>query len=157
MMQMRPVSMSDKERTEESVTKRAFKCTWGMNDQEWGQHREFMRAVIVGVAQSKTTITYGELSEIVFDRRFSARSSALAQMLEEVCTLEDAQTDVELGSVVVRADSGIPGKGYFLYAREHLDRHINPSDPASCRHFWQNEIRRVWDIYDTASETEGRG
>jgi hypothetical protein len=121
-----------------------------MSDREWERCREFMREVIVGVAQSKTTITYGELSEIVFDRRFSARSSALAQMLEEVCTLEDTQTGVELGSVVVRADSGIPGKGYFLYAREHLARHINPSDPASCRRFWQAEIERVWGIYGAA-------
>jgi hypothetical protein len=132
------------------MVKRAFEHTWGMSDREWERCREFMRDVIVGVAQSKTTITYGELSEIVFDRRFSARSSALAQMLEEVCTLEDAQTGVELGSVVVRADSGIPGKGYFFYAREHLDRRINPSDPASCRRFWRAEIERVWDIYGAA-------
>jgi hypothetical protein len=150
MMQGRETLMSEGRRARETMVKQAFRCTWGMSDQEWERCREFMRDVIVGVAQSKTTITYGELSEIVFDRRFSARSSALAQMLEEVCTLEDAQTGVELGSVVVRADSGIPGKGYFLYAREHLDRHLNPSDPASCRRFWQAEIERVWDIYGAA-------
>jgi hypothetical protein len=112
-----------------------------------------MRDVIVGTAQSRATITYGELSEIVFERRFSARSGALAQMLEEVCTLENEHTDVELGSVVVRADSGIPGKGYFFYVREHLDPLLDTSDPAGCRHFWQAEVQRVWDVYCENAES----
>jgi hypothetical protein len=126
-----------------------------MSKQEWARHRDLMREVIVGVARSRATITYGELSEIVFKRRFSARSSALAQMLEEVCVLEDAQTGVELGSVVVRADSGIPGKGYFLFARDHLGRLIDHSDPASCRRFWAFEVERVWELYGPTDDKDG--
>jgi hypothetical protein len=112
-----------------------------------------MRDVIVGTAQSRATITYGELSEIVFERRFSARSSALSQMLEEVCTLENEHTGVELGSVVVRADSGIPGKGYFVYVHEHLNPSLDTSNAAGCRRFWQAEVQRVWDIYSASAES----
>jgi hypothetical protein len=68
-------------------------------------------------------------------------------MLEEVCTLEDRDNGVSLGAVVVRADSGIPGKGYFVFARDELKRQVDPSNPASCRHFWEAEVARVWDRY----------
>jgi hypothetical protein len=127
--------------------KRAFKSTWGLSRERWDEKREQMRALLIGVAESRATISYGELSEIIFNRHFSARSSALAQMLEEVCTLEDRDCGVSLGAVVVRADSKIPGKGYFIFARDKLDRTVKPSDPASCRHFWEAEVARVWDRY----------
>jgi hypothetical protein len=127
--------------------KRAFESTWGLSREAWDERREQMRALLVGIAESRATITYGEISEIVFARHFSPRSSALSQMLEEVCTLEDKQRGISLGAVVVRADSGIPGKGYFAFACEKLDRSLNPADPASCRRFWQSEVERIWDVY----------
>jgi hypothetical protein len=129
--------------------KRAFESTWGLSRKQWDERREQMRALLVGVAASRATITYGELSEIVFNRHFSARSSALAQMLEEVCTLEDRDRGISLGAVVVRTDSGIPGKGYFIFAHNKLSREVDPSDPASCRRFWEAEVARIWDCYKT--------
>jgi hypothetical protein len=127
--------------------KHTFKSTWGLTREAWDERRDFLRALLVGVAQSHTTITYGEISEIVFNRHFSPRSSALSQMLAEVCTLEDADRGVSLAAVVVRADNGIPGKGYFSFAHELLCRDLDPADPKSCRRFWQEEVARVWDIY----------
>jgi hypothetical protein len=118
-----------------------------MTQEAWVEKREHMRALLTGIAESRATISYGEVSQIVFDGHFSARSSALAQMLEEVCTLEDAARGAMLGSVVVRADSGIPGKGYYLFADDKLRRDLDPTDPASCRRFWQQEVQRVWETY----------
>jgi hypothetical protein len=132
--------------------KRAFESTWGLSREKWDERREQMQALLVGVAASRATITYGELSEIVFNRHFSARSSALAQMLEEVCTLEDKDRGISLGAVVVRADSGIPGKGYFIFARDKLDRTVDPSNPASCRRFWEAEAARIWDCYAPSTQ-----
>jgi hypothetical protein len=109
-----------------------------------------MQELLTGIAASRSTITYGEISEIVFARRFSPRSSALAQMLEEVCTLEDAKHGISLGAVVVRADSGIPGDGYFVFAATKLGRACDPNDKASCRRFWEQEVSRVWDTYTPA-------
>ncbi|MDR2106635.1 MAG: hypothetical protein LBP24_04440 [Coriobacteriales bacterium] len=130
--------------------KRAFESTWGLSREKWDERREQMRALLVGIAQSRSTISYGELSEIVFNRHFSARSSALAQMLEEVCTLEDRERGVSLGAVVVRADKGIPGAGYFVFARDTLGRDVDPSNTASCRRFWEAEVARVWDRYTSS-------
>lgn len=129
------------------VAKRAFESTWGMSPEDWAEKREHMRALLTGIAESGATISYGEVSQIVFGGHFSARSSALAQMLEEVCTLENAARGAMLGSVVVRADTGIPGKGYYVFADDKLRRDLNPADPASCRRFWQREIQKVWETY----------
>jgi hypothetical protein len=118
-----------------------------MSLEDWEQKRERMRALLTGVAAARSTICYGEVSQIVFDGHFSARSTALAQMLEEVCTLEDAARGAMLGSVVVHAGDGIPGKGYFVFADEKIGRDLDPADPSSCRRFWQREVERVWETY----------
>jgi hypothetical protein len=137
--------------------KKAFESTWGLSRERWDERREQMRALLVGIAASHATITYGELSEIVFNRHFSARSSALAQMLEEVCTLEDKDRGISLGAVVVRADSGIPGKGYFIFAHDKLSRTVEPSNPASCRRFWEAEVARIWDCYASPAQESTNG
>jgi hypothetical protein len=127
--------------------KRPFTSTWGMTPDEWADAREHLRAVLADVASARTTITYGEISRLIFHGRFSARSSALFQMLEEVCRIEDEETGCSLGSVVVRADSGIPGKGYYAFAADGLGRPVDPADPASCRAFWEGEVAKTWDTY----------
>jgi hypothetical protein len=118
-----------------------------MAPEEWENAREHMRAVLADVAAQRSTITYGEISRLIFQGHFSARSSALFQMLEEVCRIEDERTGCSLGSVVVRADSGIPGKGYYAFAADGLGRPVDPSDSASCRAFWEKEVSRTWDTY----------
>lgn len=122
--------------------KKPFAGTWGLSRQEWDQARERMRSLLSDVAGSRSTITYGECARAVFDGRFSARSSALAQMLEEVCTIEDGARGVMLGSVVVRKDSGIPGDGYFTFAEQELGRPM-----LDRRSFWEGEVSRVWDSF----------
>lgn len=122
--------------------KQPFGRTWGLSREEWEDARERMRSLLVGVASSRSTITYGECVSVVFAGRFSPRSTALAQMLEEVCTIEDEAKGVMLGSVVVRKDSGIPGDGYFTFAEEELGR-----DLSDRRTFWESEVGRVWDAF----------
>jgi hypothetical protein len=123
-----------------------------MSFEEWQQAREHMRAVLVDVAAERKTITYGDISKLIFHGRFSARSSALFQMLEEVCRIEDESTGCSLGSVVVRADSGIPGKGYYAFAADGLGRPVDANNPASCRAFWEKEVERTWDTYGAEND-----
>lgn len=133
--------------------KHPFRATWGLTREAWDSKRDELRGLLTGVAASRATITYGEISELVFDRHFSARSTALAQMLEEVCTIEDGLRHTMLGSVVVRADTGIPGKGYFTFAADKLARPVDPDDAASCRAFWKMEVDRVWDVYEALDDS----
>ena len=123
--------------------KKPFTHTWGLSQDEWDAARLYMQNLLAETARQRATITYGECAQRVFGGRFSPRSTALAQMLEEVCTIEDAQRGIMLGSLVVRKDSGIPGDGYFAFAQDGLGRPVGES-PDARRAFWQTEVDRVW-------------
>ncbi len=103
--------------------------------------RERMRAALLEAAAEGRTVTYGEIAAVVSDGRVSARSAALAALLGEVCEMEDPKRDVLMGSLVVRADTRVPGEGYF--------RHTGLLDAGSTDQveFWQAQVERVWDAY----------
>lgn len=116
--------------------------TWGFSPAEWSQARSRLISRLAEAAQSRSTITYGEVARWVFDGRVSARSGALMDLLGEVDTQAEQQRGIIIASLVVRADSGMPGEGYFLFAEEQLGRHID--DRAA---FWSTEAERVWDSF----------
>lgn len=122
---------------------------FGFTHTEWIEMRDEMRRVLSEIARTRTTITYGDLVTRASGRRISPRSAALAALLGDVCSVEDAERGTMLGSVVVRADSGIPGEGYFRHAAE-LGRDV--SDPDA---FWRAEVTRVWDVWE-AEGADGR-
>ena len=80
----------------------------------------------------------------------SARSSALMDLLGEVDTEADARLGCMVASLVVRADSGMPGDGYFAFAAQEVGRPV-----ADRETFWHAEVARVWDAY--AAEAAGAG
>jgi hypothetical protein len=116
--------------------------------EEWADARHRMTGVLIDVARSRSTITYGELAARVFHPLYSPRSPVLHELLREVCTEQDAERGIMLGSVVVRRDSGIPGGGYFRFAADALGRDV--SDP---ERFWRVEVARVWDSYGGSGES----
>ena len=115
---------------------------YGFDEDQWTEMRDEMRRVLSEVARTRHTITYGDLVTRVSGRRISPRSAALAALLGDVCSVEDAERGTMLGSVVVRADSGIPGEGYFRHAAEL------GCDVSDARAFWRAEVERVWDVWE---------
>jgi hypothetical protein len=83
--------------------------------------------------------------------RVSARSSALMDLLGEVDTEADARLGCMVASLVVRADTGMPGEGYFHFASHELGRPIGDQ-----REFWEAEVERVWDAYAAETTVETR-
>ena len=65
-------------------------------------------------------------------------------LLGEVDTEADARLGCMVASLVVRADTGMPGEGYFHFAAEQLGRPV-----AEKRAFWTAEVERVWAAYAT--------
>jgi hypothetical protein len=67
----------------------------------------------------------------------------------------DAEADARLGcmtaSLVVRADTGMPGDGYFAFAERELGRPVGDREA-----FWRAEVERVWDAYSRAA-SDGAG
>ena len=114
---------------------------FGFTPSEWDEALAEMRRALVEVAEARTTITYGELVTRVAPGRLSARSAGLGVLLGEICAIEDEARGIMLGSVVVRAESGVPGKGYFRHAAE-LGRNVR--EPSV---FWQAEVEWVWNSY----------
>jgi hypothetical protein len=118
------------------------KRTWGFLPEEWTAARSEMSRVLAEVAGVRSTVTYGEMARRAFDGRVSARSGALMDMLGEVDSDASAELGIMIASLVVRADSGIPGDGYFVFAAEELGRPLGDR-----RAFWEHEVERVWDAY----------
>jgi len=103
--------------------------------------RESMRAVLTDVAARGATITYADLALAVFGPGIPARSPALMRVLGRVCDDEDARTGVRLAAVVVRADTGMPGDGYFTWAASL------GSDVSDRAVAWRADVEAVWRAY----------
>ena len=130
---------------------------WGFSADEWSARRGALKRLLAETAAARSTVTYGEVARRVFDGRVSARSSALMSLLGEVDTASEAESGIMIASLVVRADTGIPGDGYFVFAAEQLG--LPGLDDR--RAFWEHEVARVWDAYAqsetaSASPTEER-
>ena len=118
------------------------KRRWGFTEAEWADARHSLEELLAEAGRSRATVTYGEVARRALGGRVSARSSALMDLLGDVDTEADARLGVMVASLVVRADSGMPGEGYFAFATNELGRPI-----ADQRAFWTAEVRRVWDAY----------
>ncbi|NTU70596.1 MAG: hypothetical protein HGB10_02045 [Coriobacteriia bacterium] len=123
--------------------------TWGYSPGEWAALAVDLEALLAEAAAARSTVTYGEVARRVFRGRMSARSGALMDLLGEVDTAADARLGVMTASLVVRADTGMPGDGYFAFAERDLGRTIGDR-----RAFWEAEVARVWDAY---ARSDGSG
>ena len=61
--------------------------------------------------------------------------------LNEICTEADAKHGIMLASLVVRADTGMPGDGYFRHA-ERLGRDLSDREA-----YWRSEVERIYAVY----------
>lgn len=123
------------------------KRRWGFSESEWADARRALEVLLAEAGRARSTVTYGEAARRATGGRVSARSSALMDLLGEVDTEADARLGVMVASLVVRADTGMPGDGYFDFAAWQLGRPIK--DP---RAFWSAEVERVWDAYSSLEE-----
>ena len=115
---------------------------WGFSEEEWAEARRALEELLTEAGRSRSTVTYGEVARRALGGRVSARSSALMDLLAEVDTETDARLGCMVASLVVRADTGMPGEGYFHFAAIELGRPIGDQ-----RAFWESEVARVWDAY----------
>ena len=124
---------------------------WGFSEEEWAEARSALEELLADAGRARSTVTYGEVARRAMNGRVSARSSALMDLLGEVDTEADARLGCMVASLVVRADTGMPGEGYFAFAAHELGRPI-----ADQREFWLAEVERVWNAY-AAEATERAG
>lgn len=103
-----------------------------------------LRELLVETARARSTVTYGHVAARVFGGRVPARSRLIMDLLGEVDEEEFARNGTVIASLVVRADSGIPGAGYFEFLARNFGRDV--SDPLAT---WAAEAERVWEWYSS--------
>lgn len=106
------------------------------------------RELLLRTAEARSTITYGDLAGGAGRGRIAARSPLLMRLLEEACEPIDERYGVVSASLVVRADSGMPGEGYFSWAA------ASGRDMTDRRAMWLAEARRVHDALAPRQESE---
>lgn len=109
----------------------------------WEAAKHQANALIQERARARGTLTYAELCREVTAITLRPRSWAIMGFLNEICTEADATYGIMLATLVVRADSGLPGDGYFRHA-ERLGRDVSDREA-----YWHSEAERVWTVFES--------
>lgn len=111
---------------------------YGFSEEAWAAAKEQMRQAMIQRAKFRGMIPYSELVETVTEIELEANSYALAAVLGEISSEEDAAGRGMLSVVVVHKDGDMqPGPGFFELAQE-LGR--DTSDILKC---WVEELKKV--------------
>ena len=111
---------------------------YGFPVDAWEAGKQQANAFIQQRARERGTLTYAQLCREVTAITLKPRSWAIMGFLNEICTEADAQYGIMLATLVVRADTELPGDGYFRHA-ERLGRDISDREA-----YWHSEAERVW-------------
>ena len=111
---------------------------YGYSLSDWENAKREMRNILIEIAKKQDTISYSELVRKVLIISLEANSYALADMLGEISTAEDAARRGMLSVVVVHKEDNMPGKGFFELAK------ILGRDVSDKEKFWVNEVKRVY-------------
>lgn len=118
------------------------KRRWGMSTAEWARARVRLEELLADAASTRSTVTYAEAAFRAFEGRFSARSSALMDLLGEIDTDWAASQGVMIATLVVRKDTGRPGEGYFAFVEAELGEPVENRES-----FWSEQAESVWKAF----------
>lgn len=114
--------------------------------QEWDRAKRDLHEMLVDAAARRSTVTYSEVALRIFGGTVPARSRLIMDLLSEVDDEVYAERRVIIASLVVRADSGIPGAGYFAFIADHFGADVSDSEAA-----WRREAEKVWAEFEPAT------
>ena len=117
------------------------KKRWGMTPDEWELAKRQAEGLLLSRARRRGTVTYTELCEAITVAAIRPYSWKMIALLDEVCSEEDAARGIVLATLVVRADTGRPGRGYFTWA-ERAGHDV--SDPDA---YWLAQAEAVWESF----------
>lgn len=109
---------------------------------EWEAARAELLEVLIWHARVKDLPTYADLAAELKVIKFEPGSHALADLLTELTTAEDAAGHGLIAAIVVSKKTGRPGSGFLKQAQER-GRVFDPRDPNQCEKMWRAEVTRV--------------
>jgi len=105
---------------------------------------EVVYARLLEKARSKGLVFYQEVGSLVgLDMGSPDDRNRIADILDEIERCEDAEGRPMISALVVRADTDVPGAGFFKCARE-LGKLSGPDKEESRLAFWCDEVKRVY-------------
>jgi hypothetical protein len=117
---------------------------YGFTPEQWQTIRAEVRALMIGIAKLRTTITYGDFVAQLQTVTFHPGAWAFHALLREICFEEDDAGRGMLCAVIVSKATGQPGQGFFkALARRGRDC----QDLTAC---WRAELARVYTIWGAA-------
>ncbi|MDZ4169865.1 MAG: hypothetical protein U1E26_09440 [Coriobacteriia bacterium] len=116
---------------------------FGLSFDEWSAAAGALVDLLDAAAVRRQTVTYGQAARVAFGGRFSARSSALMALLAEVDEAALRERGVMVAALVVRADTGRPGEGFYRFAEAMENQQITDREE-----YWRAQAQRVWNAYD---------
>lgn len=108
----------------------------------WNEAKAQVRAILIRLAELRSApISYSALTAQIQAIHFHPQSQAFADLLSEISREEEQAGRRMLSALVVLADEGIPGSGFFELA-ELLGRDITDRDA-----MWVHEIAALYDMW----------
>lgn len=114
---------------------------YGFPAEAWETAKAQANALLEQRARERGTITYAEVCRAVTAIELKPRSWAIMGFLNEICTEADTAHGIMLASLVVRADTGMPGDGYFRNAAR-LGRDVSDREA-----YWRSEVERIYAVF----------
>ncbi len=120
---------------------------YGYSDAEWGQGKAEMAEILRRTAQSRSMITYGDLSNRLKSIRIEPHEAAMGAMLGQISTQESQSGHGMLSVVVVHKYGDMePGPGFYDCA---ADLGLDVSDRVA---FWVGELHKVHGYWSNTSK-----
>lgn len=101
-----------------------------------------MRALLIGLARRRQTITYSELAAALTTACVHHRAPEFHRLIVEMSREDEAAGHVALAPLIVRKDSGIPGMGFFVQTA------VEGGEAADLEAFWRAAFERACDYWD---------
>ena len=108
---------------------------------------EMARPILVEIAKAEMTIKYKQLMNMMGNR---PGRGYIAEVLEQISRIEYKAGHPKLSAVVVRADTGMVGGGFFGLPgtpesiRRSNGEWQNPRLSKADEAYWQDELRKVY-------------
>jgi len=122
----------------------------GMTSESERSNFDKVYCELVNAARHKETINYTPIAEIMglakgkpLGMFFATRTG---EMLGEICRYENKHCRPMLSAVVVRTDTKKPGPGFFVLARELINRDLSSQDDENA--FWEQELEKVYNTWN---------
>jgi hypothetical protein len=115
--------------------------TFGYPPHTWETAKNQARTAMIEAAREQQLITYGSLTRKIEAIHFRPHDFNLFHLLAQISTAEHMSGRGMLTAVVVTAEEGVPGEGFYELAK---DLGLSVDEPLAT---WSAELQKVYNTW----------